>query len=168
MISRMVAIVLAALLGGGVLAGCTRPAAEPPAGSTGTATSPATTNVIFLMGQVEATAAAARLITGFETRINATPGARDVVLFAVTAVDGPMPQTREQIEALRGKPYGPAAILLVKTDQQDDPELRALVVQEMRDLLSVNQVPRALELPVIIGEEPNLNLTLRGLVAQRG
>lgn len=55
------------------------------------------------------------------------------------------------------------AILIVKTDQVDDAEPRALVIQEMRDLLRANELPRALEMPVIIGEDPNLNLTLRGL-----
>jgi len=102
--------------------------------STSSATAPTSTSttseVLFLVGHQEATAAAIRLLTGFETRVNATPGPEDIVLFTVTAVDGPMPQTREQIEALRGKPYGPSAILLVKTDQNTDVELRALVVKE--------------------------------------
>ena len=136
------------------------PTSTPPTSST-------TSVVLFLVGHQEATAAAIRLLTGFETRVNATPGPDDVVLFAVTAVDGPMPQTREQIEALRGKSYGPSAILLVKTDQNPDLELRALVVQETRDLLQQNQQPRAADLPVIIAEDPNLALLLRGLAAQR-
>jgi hypothetical protein len=134
------------------------PTAAPPTSETGQSS-----GALFLVGQQTATGAAAALLGGFETRINATPGATDTVLFTVSAEDGPMPQTREQIEALSGRNLGPAAILLVRTDRVTDPELRALVIQETRDLLRRSTIARASELPVLLAEDPNIALLIRGL-----
>ena len=173
--SALVACLLAAACGGGgsgasftstEAASATGTGASTQGATTGSSTS-ARSEVLFLVGHQDATAAAVRLLKGFETRVNASPGPNDVVLFTVTAVDGPMPQTREQIEALRGKDYGPSAILLVKTDQNTDQELRELVVKETRELLERSDVPGATDLPVIFAEDPNLALLLRGLAGQR-
>ncbi len=131
--------------------------------STSVTSTPAASTVLFLVGQQGAVGAAVGLLGGFETRVNGTPGRNDVVLFTVSAEDGPMPQTRERIEALRGKSYGPSAILLVRTDKVPDLELRALVVQETRDLLTTNQAPGAADLPVLLAEDPNIALLIRGL-----
>ena len=185
-------LLVAALIGCAVVAGCgsgsgsgpsstSAAPSSPTSGSTSGSTSatssatsaasaasslttaPAGSTVLFLVGHPAATGAAVGLLGGFESRVNSTPGRDDVVLFTVSAEDGPMPQTREQIEALRGKTYGPAAILLVRSDRVPDLELRALVVQETRDLLAANQVPKATDLPVLLAEDPNIALLLRGL-----
>ncbi len=60
----------------------------------------------------------------------------DGSILVVSAVDGPMPQTREHILLARqvGVPY--IVVFLNKCDLVDDPELLDLVEMEVRDLLS--------------------------------
>ena len=59
----------------------------------------------------------------------------DGAILVVSAADGPMPQTREHILLARqvGVPY--IMVFLNKVDQVDDPELIAIVEEEVRDLL---------------------------------
>jgi elongation factor Tu len=65
----------------------------------------------------------------------------DGAILVVSAVDGPMPQTREHILLARqvGVPY--IVVFLNKCDMVDDPELLDLVEMEVRDLLSSYQFP---------------------------
>src|SRR5438046_4348158 len=74
----------------------------------------------------------------------------DGAILVVSAVDGPMPQTREHILLARqvGVPY--IVVFLNKCDAVDDPELVELVEMEVRELLSKYQFPGD-DIPVIRG-----------------
>src|SRR5512139_3780577 len=74
----------------------------------------------------------------------------DGAILVVSAVDGPMPQTREHILLARqvGVPY--IVVYLNKCDVVDDPELLDLVELEVRELLKQYQFPGD-ETPVIRG-----------------
>ena len=74
----------------------------------------------------------------------------DGAILVVSAVDGPMPQTREHILLARqvGVPY--IVVFLNKCDMVDDPELLDLVELEVRDLLKAYQFPGD-DAPVIRG-----------------
>jgi elongation factor Tu len=74
----------------------------------------------------------------------------DGAILVVSAVDGPMPQTREHILLARqvGVPY--IVVFLNKCDIVDDQELLDLVEMEVRDLLNVYQFPGD-DTPVIRG-----------------
>src|SRR6516162_6690064 len=63
----------------------------------------------------------------------------DGAILVVSAVDGPMPQTREHILLARqvGVPY--IVVFLNKCDAVDDPELVELVEMEVRELLTKYQ-----------------------------
>src|SRR6187200_2324952 len=74
----------------------------------------------------------------------------DGAILVVSAVDGPMPQTREHILLARqvGVPY--IVVFLNKVDVVDDEELLELVEVEVRDLLSEYEFPGD-DVPVITG-----------------
>jgi elongation factor Tu len=74
----------------------------------------------------------------------------DGAILVVSAVDGPMPQTREHILLARqvGVPY--IVVFLNKCDVVDDQELLDLVEMEVRELLSKYQFPGD-DIPVIRG-----------------
>jgi elongation factor Tu len=74
----------------------------------------------------------------------------DGAVLVVSAVDGPMPQTREHILLARqvGVPY--IVVFLNKCDVVDDPELLDLVELEVRELLKAYQFPGD-DTPVIRG-----------------
>jgi len=74
----------------------------------------------------------------------------DGAILVVSAVDGPMPQTREHILLARqvGVPY--IVVFLNKCDAVDDAELLDLVEMEVRELLSKYQFPGD-DTPVIRG-----------------
>jgi len=74
----------------------------------------------------------------------------DGAILAVSAADGPMPQTREHILLSRqvGVPY--IVVFLNKVDMVDDEELLELVEMEVRDLLSEYDFPGD-DTPVIAG-----------------
>ncbi len=74
----------------------------------------------------------------------------DGAILVVSAVDGPMPQTREHILLARqvGVPY--VVVFLNKVDQVDDPELLDLVELEVRELLTKYQFPGD-DTPIIRG-----------------
>src|SRR6201993_4597710 len=74
----------------------------------------------------------------------------DGAILVVSAVDGPMPQTREHILLARQVNVPRIVVFLNKCDVADDPELVDLVAIEVRDLLSKYQFPGD-ELPVIRG-----------------
>ena len=65
----------------------------------------------------------------------------DGAILVVSAVDGPMPQTREHILLARqvGVPY--IVVFLNKVDKAEDPELLELVELEVRELLKKYDFP---------------------------
>lgn len=71
-------------------------------------------------------------------------------ILVVSAADGPMPQTREQIWIARLLGIENIVVFLNKADQVDDPELLELTEMEVRELLSSYDYPGD-ELPVITG-----------------
>jgi elongation factor Tu len=74
----------------------------------------------------------------------------DGAILVVSAMDGPMPQTREHILLARQVNVPRIVVFLNKCDMVDDPELLDLVELEVRDLLSVYGFPGD-ETPVIRG-----------------
>ncbi len=74
----------------------------------------------------------------------------DGAILVVTAVDGPMPQTREHILLARQVNVPSIVVFLNKCDLVDDAELLDLVELEVRELLSQYQFPGD-EVPVIRG-----------------
>ncbi len=74
----------------------------------------------------------------------------DGAILVVSAVDGPMPQTREHILLARQVNVPYIVVFLNKCDLVDDPELLDLVELEVRELLSKYQYPGD-DVPVIRG-----------------
>jgi elongation factor Tu len=74
----------------------------------------------------------------------------DGAILVVSAVDGPMPQTREHILLARQVNVPAIVVFLNKCDLVDDPELLDLVELEVRELLSKYQFPGD-DVPVIRG-----------------
>ena len=65
----------------------------------------------------------------------------DGAILVVSAVDGPMPQTREHILLARQVGVPAIVVALNKVDAVDDPELLDLVELEVRDLLKKYEFP---------------------------
>ena len=74
----------------------------------------------------------------------------DGAILVVSAVDGPMPQTREHILLARQVNVPAVVVFLNKCDLVDDAELLDLVELEVRELLSQYQFPGD-DAPVIRG-----------------
>jgi len=74
----------------------------------------------------------------------------DGAILVVSAVDGPMPQTREHILLARQVNVPFIVVFLNKCDMVDDPELLDLVELEVRELLSSYEYPGD-QIPVIRG-----------------
>src|SRR6056297_20415 len=74
----------------------------------------------------------------------------DGAILVVSAVDGPMPQTREHILLARQVGVPSIVVFLNKVDMVDDEELIELVVMEVRDLLNEYDFPGD-DTPVIVG-----------------
>src|SRR5512142_1332039 len=74
----------------------------------------------------------------------------DGAIVVVSAVDGPMPQTREHILLARQVQVPYLVVALNKVDAVDDPELLDLVELEVRELLKSYQFPGD-DIPVIRG-----------------
>jgi elongation factor Tu len=72
----------------------------------------------------------------------------DGAIVVVSAVDGPMPQTREHILLARQVQVPYLVVALNKVDAVDDPELLDLVELEVRELLKVYQFPGD-DIPVV-------------------
>ena len=68
----------------------------------------------------------------------------------VSAVDGPMPQTREHILLARQVGVPALVVYLNKVDQVDDAELLELVELEIRELLTSYEFPGD-DIPIIKG-----------------
>src|SRR3989475_12089984 len=78
------------------------------------------------------------------------PAQMDGAILVVSAVDGPMPQTREHILLARQVNVPAIVVFLNKCDLVDDAELLDLVELEVRELLSKYQSPGD-NIPVIRG-----------------
>jgi elongation factor Tu len=78
----------------------------------------------------------------------------DGAILVVSAVDGPMPQTREHILLARQVGVPAMVVFLNKCDAVDDPELLDLVELEVRDLLKKYEFPGD-KIPVIRGSALN-------------
>src|SRR6187455_844419 len=74
----------------------------------------------------------------------------DGAILVVSAVDGPMPQTREHVLLARQVNVPHLVVFLNKCDMVDDPELLDLVELEVRELLSKYQFPGD-KIPIIRG-----------------
>ncbi|MBI4137842.1 MAG: elongation factor Tu [Candidatus Sungbacteria bacterium] len=74
----------------------------------------------------------------------------DGAILVVSAVDGPMPQTREHILLARQVGVPAIVVFLNKVDAVDDQELVDLVEQEVRELLKKYEFPGD-EVPIIRG-----------------
>ena len=66
----------------------------------------------------------------------------DGAILVVSAVDGPMPQTREHVLLARQVNVPYLVVALNKVDAIDDPELLDLVELEVRELLKSLRLPR--------------------------
>jgi elongation factor Tu len=74
----------------------------------------------------------------------------DGAILVVSAVDGPMPQTREHLLLAKQVNVPRMVVFLNKVDMVDDPELLELVEEEVRDLLDKYGFPGQ-EIPIIRG-----------------
>jgi elongation factor Tu len=74
----------------------------------------------------------------------------DGSILVVSAVDGPMPQTREHILLARQVGVPAIVVYLNKCDMVDDPELLELVELELRELLSKYEFPGD-DIPIVKG-----------------
>ena len=74
----------------------------------------------------------------------------DGAILVVSAVDGPMPQTREHILLARQVGVPALVVFMNKVDMVDDPELLDLVEMEVRELLSAYDFPGD-DIPIIAG-----------------
>src|SRR6059058_3130200 len=74
----------------------------------------------------------------------------DGAILVVSAVDGPMPQTREHVLLARQVNVPAIVVFLNKCDLVDDPELLDLVELEVRELLSKYEFPGD-DIPMIRG-----------------
>ncbi len=74
----------------------------------------------------------------------------DGAILVVSAVDGPMPQTREHILLARQVGVPSIVVYMNKVDAIDDPELLDLVELEVRELLSKYEYPGD-DIPVVRG-----------------
>src|SRR5579872_3098316 len=72
----------------------------------------------------------------------------DGAILVVSAVDGPMPQTREHVLLARQVNVPYIVVALNKVDAIDDPELLDLVELEVRELLKTYQFPGD-DIPVV-------------------
>ncbi len=74
----------------------------------------------------------------------------DGAILVVSAVDGPMPQTREHILLARQVGLPSLVVFINKVDMVDDPEMIDLVESEIRELLNKYDYPGD-EIPIVRG-----------------
>jgi translation elongation factor EF-Tu-like GTPase len=75
-------------------------------------------------------------------------GSLTAFVVVVAADDGPLPQTREQIQSASQAGVQPVAVFINKTDAVDDPELVDLIELEQREVLKRYGF-RVDELPIV-------------------
>jgi translation elongation factor EF-Tu-like GTPase len=117
-------------------------------------------------GSLEEAAQVIASQSGFGTDVNTDTSDAELVLFTVNAPDGPMPQTRREIENLDGKSIPRAAILITHVDQMNDPELLELEALEIRQLLAGYMMDRsqAEQLPLLHDNDPELIYKINDLI----
>ena len=103
---------------------------------------------------------------GFRISLNELRKGTDMILFVVSAKDGPMPQTREEISRCQGMKLPVSSILLVDVDASTDPELLGLVVIEMRELLAkyLMSGEGSKRVEVLRADDPELSNKIRSLL----
>lgn len=74
----------------------------------------------------------------------------DGAILVISAVDGPMPQTREHVILARQVNVPALVVFLNKVDAVDDPEIIDLVEEDVRELLKKYEFPGD-EIPVVRG-----------------
>jgi hypothetical protein len=91
------------------------------------------------------------------TVVNGDAEGSNLVLFTVTAVDGPMVRTVNEIKKRQGQTFSRAAIFIVRTADLDDNEILQLVELEMRELLAGYMDPALAEqMPILHDNNPDL------------
>ena len=103
---------------------------------------------------------------GFRVSVNELQKGTDMILFVVSAKDGPMPRTREEISHYQGMKLPVSSILLVEVDASTDPELLGLVVIEMRELLAkyLMSGEESKRVEVLKADDPELSDKIRNLL----
>lgn len=99
---------------------------------------PAAKPVILVVGSVDHLAKVPTLLVdkGFDVRINATVRSADYALVVVSAIDGPMPQTRTSLNLLVNRPSGDNIAIILTNTRFQDPELMELVGLEVQELIA--------------------------------
>lgn len=163
--SALVVILFATALAGAAAASATSP--PQPADGAGT---------VALIGhqdhgQVEAAAVLAA--AGLDAEAVESPrdamgaaavAGADLVLVTVSAVDGPMPGTRQLLEDLDGFPIDRVGVLLTKTNLNGDPELIELVTMETLELAESYGLPAST--PVLTADAPTFVDDVLALLSQ--
>lgn len=129
---------------------------------------PATKPVILVVGMQDHLAQVPGLLIdkGFDVRINATLRSADYALVVVSAVDGPMSQTRSQLALLTGVPSDDKiAIILTNTTLLGDPELAELVALEVQELIANVLRIRTDRIPVLQDGSRSFESDLFSLIA---
>jgi hypothetical protein len=119
-------------------------------------------SVVFV-GEPAIVAQAQVLLPDHPSRLNGDPAPDDPVVFTISSPDGPTPRFPGRLEALRNKPHGTAAILLMQVRLQPDAELEAVAVLETREVLGQYEQPGWDIIPVFRDSDPNITLLLSGL-----
>ncbi|WP_327350594.1 GTP-binding protein [Streptomyces sp. NBC_01304] len=74
-------------------------------------------------------------LDSFRSRLAVGAGQLGGAVLAVSAEDGPMPDTREYLEAARAAGVTQVAVFLGKCDLVNDPEITEIIELEIRELL---------------------------------
>ena len=119
---------------------------------------------ISLLGHPSHVAGAQQLLRELNVRTNTNVPRteNDRVFFVVSALDGPMPATREAVQNLPVKSFQWRAILITDTSRAADAELLQLVVLEVRELLARNGVPRAESIPIFFDDTEHFRFIVHG------
>lgn len=98
-------------------------------------------------------------------------GGIDMALLVVAADEGPMPQTKQHVRILSLLGVTKAVVALTKIDMIDDQEHRAIVTEEIRDLLQQHGIEMLALVPVSSTKNVGLNelkATLKNALQQFG
>ena len=87
------------------------------------------------------------------------------IVFAVPLTHGPLPGFRDRLAVIEGMPHGRGAILLTEADWCRTTSSSLWWVDEIREFLSDAGQPDVPAMPVLMDDDPNLVLLLRGLAA---
>lgn len=102
-------------------------------------------------------------MAGIGIELTGDPDPSQSIVFVVDLTMGPMPPLRERLTAIEGMPHGRAAILFLRANEVNDPELTALILDEVRGILADHGEAEADTIPGFLDNDPDLDLLLRGL-----